>query len=97
MLTDAVWSHIWDQSVRLMPLALLEAAQEVGERGVAPRVAPEVQAQAVAEAVAADVLDQLLEDRRALAVGDAVEDQEGDLGVRGSAEMGCVVGSWSCW
>src|SRR3954469_24579214 len=64
---------------------LLEAAQEVGKSRIAPGVAPEVEAQTVAKRVATDVLGKLLENRRALAVGDAVEDQEGDLRISGRA------------
>src|SRR4051794_4651376 len=67
---------------------LLEAAQELGESRVAPCVAAEVQPQAIAECITADVLDELLEDRGTLAVGDAIEDQEGDLRIRRPAGNG---------
>src|SRR3989304_1708317 len=69
-------------------MRLLEARQEVGQRGVAPAMAPEVHPQAVAESLGADVLGELLQDRRALAVGDAVEVQERDLRIGGGAGNG---------
>ena len=51
-------------------------------------MAAEVDAHAVAERVATDVFHELLQNRRALAVGDAVEVQERDLGVFGRARDG---------
>ena len=51
----------------------LELAQQVGQLGVVPRVRLEVPPQALHELLAPDVRDQLLEHRRALGVGDAVE------------------------
>src|SRR3972149_9433817 len=69
-------------------MRLLEARQEVGRRGVAPAVAPEVHPQAVAERLGADVLGELLEDRRAFAIGDAVEVEERDLCIGGGAGNG---------
>ena len=78
-------SHCSPQSDRSRPGGLLQRADEVGERGVAPRVRGEVAAQPGQERLQPDVGDELLEHRRALGVGDAVEVdldglQVGDVG-----------------
>ena len=69
----AVCSHAFDQSARLDAGAGLQRAQQVGQRRVAPAVLGEVGPDAGEEVVPADVGDQLLENRRALRVADAVE------------------------
>src|ERR671920_388538 len=51
----------------------LQRGEQVVERRVAPRVLAEVGPQAGQERVEPDVRDQLLDDARALGVGDAVE------------------------
>ena len=61
---------------------LVDGVEELGERGVAEGVALEVAPHPVAERLHADGGNELLEHGRALAVGDAVEVEEGRVGVR---------------
>ena len=62
--------------------ALLQRVEELRERGVAEGVTAEVSAHALAKALDADRRHELLDDGGALAVGDAVEVEEGLVGVR---------------
>ena len=85
MLSPVVRSHCSPQPDRSRPEACSSAPMQVGERGVAPRVRGEVAAQPGQERLQPDVGDELLEHRRALGVGDAVEVdldglQVGDVG-----------------
>ena len=68
-------------AAQLAARAALERGEEVGQGRVAPGVGLEVVTHAVAEALGAEEGDELLEHRRALAVGDPVEVEERGVGV----------------
>ncbi len=66
----------------------LERGEEVRQRGVAPGVAREIGPHAGGEGVTADGGRELLQHRSTLPVRDAVEVQEGAVGIRGVAGDG---------
>ncbi len=84
--------------VEVAAARLRQRVDEVLQRGAAPRVAGEVVGHPAGEGLLADVRHQLVQDRRALGVGDRVEDGRGlgDVGdglpdgVRGGALVGEV-------
>ena len=85
---DAVRIQTSAQCVERPSCGITQGGQEVSERGIPPRVAPEVRPDAVAERLPADGRHQLLEHRRALLVGDAVEAQFRLVRVRDAARDG---------
>ena len=69
----ALSSHSFDHAERSRPDACSSDREQVVQRAVSPGVGVEVTAQAVEERVMADPRDELLQDRCALRVSDAVE------------------------